>query len=32
MVELVTELIRQSLPWAIGALLLFCAVLVWWLA
>lgn len=32
MVEVFTELIRQALPWAIGALLLVGALAVWWLS
>lgn len=32
MVEVFTELVRQALPWVIGALLLIAALVVWWLA
>lgn len=32
MVQLLTEVIRQILPWAIGALLLIGALFVWWLS
>ncbi|EHH13123.1 hypothetical protein MEA186_05406 [Mesorhizobium amorphae CCNWGS0123] len=32
MVEIFTELIRQALPWAIGALLVAGAIVVWWLS
>lgn len=31
MVEVFTELLRQALPWVIGALLLVGALAVWWL-
>lgn len=32
MVEVFTELLRQALPWFVGALLFIGALVVWWLA
>lgn len=32
MLEIVTELVREALPWVIGALLLGAALVLWWLA